>query len=428
MSSSFAIACVLVSFGNPLCFEAEPVTTQLPGSLSIVAMNDNQVLTGMLDGNSNEMVVWSEGEVVTRVTSFYESYGILINNNNLAAGLGNFGLSQDERLIIANTTGEIDIVATITGSAGWSSLTAINENGTVVGNYSGGSGSSDWQAFIWSAQDGLQFILPTAETTYARDVDEYGLVTGQIQIGGNYNAMLWDNGILVNLAKLLNLKGNSAGLFFDDSGRVLISEYNNSIQFSWYDPSDSSVTEVHQFPAGSYTIRAVASPEGKVAFSWSSATLGSQLGRWSQELGFETAIIDENFAFITAIAIDQHGTVACSAFLLPFYDSIAMLWTDSSSPVSIHELVPGSPIGTQTIAMTSQGDLLLKGDTNYWSLSTTCEADVNTDGTRNVEDLLLVISAWGQQVQNPCGADINGNGIVDIGDILSIVNAWGPCQ
>ena len=428
MIVSIIIALHLVSFNNPLCFEAEPVTTQLPGSLSIIAMNDNQVLTGMLDGNSNEMVIWSDGEVVTRVTSFYESYGILINSNNLAAGLGNFGISQDDRLIIANTNGEIDIVATITGSEGWSSLTAMNESGVVVGNYSAGSGSSDWQAFIWSAQNGLQFILPSAKTTYARDVDEYGRVTGQIKIGGNYDAMLWDDGVLVNLAKVLNLKGNSAGWFFDNNGRVLISEYNNTIQFSWYDPSDSSVTEVYQFPAGSYTIRAVASAEGKVAFSWSSATLGSQLGRWSQEFGFETAIIDENIAVISAISIDQRGTVACSAFLLPVYDSIAMLWADGTSPVSIHELVPSSPIGTHAIAMNSQGDLLLRGDTNYWSFSTTCEADVNTDGTRNVEDLLLVISAWGQQDQNPCGADINGNGTVDVGDVLSIINAWGPCQ
>ena len=32
-------------------------------------------------------------------------------------------------------------------------------------------------------------------------------VAGQIEIAGNYHAMLWDDGNIVNLAKLLNLNG-----------------------------------------------------------------------------------------------------------------------------------------------------------------------------------------------------------------------------
>ena len=97
-------------------------------------MNQSQVLTGMLDGSSNEMVVWDNGKVVTRISPFYESYGVLINDNGIAAGLGSYGISQDDRLIIATQHGEFDVVATINGSAGWSSLTAINENGSVAGN------------------------------------------------------------------------------------------------------------------------------------------------------------------------------------------------------------------------------------------------------------------------------------------------------
>ena len=113
---------------TPDCFHADPVTSELAGVLSINTMNQSQVLTGMLDGNTNEMVVWSNGEVVTRVPTFYESYGVLINDNGIAVGLGSYGISQDDRLIIANQNGEFEIVATIFGSAGWSSLTAINEN------------------------------------------------------------------------------------------------------------------------------------------------------------------------------------------------------------------------------------------------------------------------------------------------------------
>ena len=116
---------------NSDCFHAQPVTTELSGTLSLNAMNNNQILTGQFDGNSNEMIVWEEGEIVTRVTQFYESHGALINSNGVAAGLGSNGISQDDKLIIANTKGEFDVVATITGSAGWTSLTAMNKQGSV---------------------------------------------------------------------------------------------------------------------------------------------------------------------------------------------------------------------------------------------------------------------------------------------------------
>ena len=128
MNVAILIPCYLLCFVNPDCFHAQPVTTELAGSLSFSAMNQNQVLTGMLDGNSNEMIVWANGEVVTRVTSINESFGVLINSNGIAAGLGSYGISQDDRLIIANAIGDFEIVATISGSAGWSSLTAIFHN------------------------------------------------------------------------------------------------------------------------------------------------------------------------------------------------------------------------------------------------------------------------------------------------------------
>ena len=50
-------------------------------------------------------------------------------------------------------------------------------------------------------------------------------------------------------------------------------------------------------------------------------------------------------------------------------------------------------------------------------------ADVNGDGTVNVNDLLLVIGAWGSA--DPA-ADVNGDGIVDTNDILLVLSAWGP--
>ena len=53
-----------------------------------------------------------------------------------------------------------------------------------------------------------------------------------------------------------------------------------------------------------------------------------------------------------------------------------------------------------------------------------CPADLNDDQIVNVDDVLLVIAAFGQ---NSSTADVDGNGTVDILDILLVIEGWGTC-
>jgi subtilisin-like proprotein convertase family protein len=53
-----------------------------------------------------------------------------------------------------------------------------------------------------------------------------------------------------------------------------------------------------------------------------------------------------------------------------------------------------------------------------------CPTDTTGDGVTGVDDLLMVISQFGQQQTD---ADVNGNGIVDIQDILLIIDMWNGC-
>jgi hypothetical protein len=54
--------------------------------------------------------------------------------------------------------------------------------------------------------------------------------------------------------------------------------------------------------------------------------------------------------------------------------------------------------------------------------------DVDGDDVVNIQDLLGVIGGWGQCLQphavNTCPADLNVNGTVDLDDLLQVINNW----
>jgi len=54
-----------------------------------------------------------------------------------------------------------------------------------------------------------------------------------------------------------------------------------------------------------------------------------------------------------------------------------------------------------------------------------CEGDLNADGDVNVNDLLVLIAAWGPC--DGCDADLNTDGVVNVNDLLVLIAAWGPC-
>lgn len=54
-----------------------------------------------------------------------------------------------------------------------------------------------------------------------------------------------------------------------------------------------------------------------------------------------------------------------------------------------------------------------------------CPADLNSDGTVNVLDLLDILTAWGPNPGHP--ADLNLDGVVNVLDLLDLLTAWGPC-
>jgi hypothetical protein len=57
-----------------------------------------------------------------------------------------------------------------------------------------------------------------------------------------------------------------------------------------------------------------------------------------------------------------------------------------------------------------------------FQVTPTCPADLNGDGVVDVDDLLIVLGAWGTP-----GGDVNGDTTTDVDDLLIVLGAWGPC-
>ena len=95
---------------------------------------------------------------------------------------------------------------------------------------------------------------------------------------------------------------------------------------------------------------------------------------------------------------------------------------------------PDGPAGTEPIGLWSGG-----GATGSYTIYLTgvafpaaspCVADLDSDGDVDVDDLLLLLGAWGT-CSGPCPpscvGDINLDCVVDVDDLLALIAAWGPC-
>jgi hypothetical protein len=55
-----------------------------------------------------------------------------------------------------------------------------------------------------------------------------------------------------------------------------------------------------------------------------------------------------------------------------------------------------------------------------------CPYDLNGDGDVAINDLLILLGAWGPNPGHP--ADFDGDGMVDIDDLLDLLANWGGCN
>jgi len=416
------IATPVFSSINPNCFDAVELA---PGAtFTAQAMNDQ----GMLVGTSNgRMAVLDDGELVV-VTTFPESIGSLVNEAGQAAGLGSYGLFQDDRLVRRNPDGSVQVLATVTGSGGWSHLMDINESGSIVGNYSAGSGSSDWNAFTWTDAGGFQLITTGMDFSYFTGIDENNRACGYIQVDGTYTAATWADGVLTTYEDLPDMEGSSAAWGFADDGRVLMSgRPGNDFVYFWYDTDTGVRQDIHVFPYPTYSLRNTFSGNGSIAFSWSDTSSTPYVGRWTPGDGFEQITLEDPIAGFTVSGINNDGLVIGTSFDLPFYDQRAKLWAVAPFLVNLDSNLETEPLSSFARSINSAGQVQVDAASTPMLLDPRCAGDLDGDGVTDVGDLLQVISDWSTDGGGPCGSDSNDDGIVNVNDLLNVIANWNNC-
>ena len=96
--------------------------------------------------------------------------------------------------------------------------------------------------------------------------------------------------------------------------------------------------------------------------------------------------------------------------------------TSSAAEFTIHATIGQVDAGTMT-----GGAFELRGGFQPGAAPSApiCVGDLSGDAQIGFDDLLVVLSAWGDCAA--CAADLDGDGLVGFSDLLIVLSGWGAC-
>jgi hypothetical protein len=278
-----------------------------------------------------------------------------------------------------------------------------NAGGTSV-NYVARWNGTTWQAMGTGVLTGRGIIPPLVEAL--------AVYNGELYVGGLFQHV---NGVGTFARSLARWNGTTWSAV-GEAPNVGVSGLTPSVVRSLQVFDDELIVGGHFTAAGGMAASRIARWNGT---SWQ--TLGTGLNDDALDL----AVLDGDLiasGFFTAAGGQRASRVAR-------WDGTAWIsmdagFNDYSSGLWVHDevLFAGG-------VFTAADDVSVSRIARWEPCAQPCEADVfppgAADGTVNVNDLLFVISNWGQGAGNP--ADVNGDNIVNIADLLAVIAAWGTC-
>ncbi len=97
---------------------------------------------------------------------------------------------------------------------------------------------------------------------------------------------------------------------------------------------------------------------------------------------------------------------------------------DATFPVSSVEIADGW-VATATATDIDRRETSEFGAAVVFELASPCPGDANASGTVGLDDLLLVLEAWGTQNE---AMDWDGDGWVGLAELLAVLAGWGSCN
>ena len=404
-------------------------------------------------------------------------YSVSVSGNTIVVGAiwDDDGGSKSGSVYVfdAATGGQLHkLIADDAAGDDWFGISvSVDETTIVVGAYyDDDAGSKSGSAYVFDAATGEQLHKLTAADAAAED--QFGRsvsVDGGIVVVGAYrdddagvdsgSAYVFDAITGEQLHKLtaddaavnhrfgcsVSISGSTivVGAYLDDgeAGSAYIFDATTGQQLHKLTADDAAAADWFGYSvsvSGATVVVGAIRDDDAGSSSGSAYVFDATTGEQLHKLTADDAAQDDQFGYSVSISgdtivvgsqfDDDAGSASGSAYVF-----------DASAGEQLHKFTADDAaaedyfgfsvsISGKTVVAGAQGSDAAgynSGAAYVFHKDASCPADLNGDGKVNIDDLFLILGAWG--TCEACPEDLNGDGKVNIDDIFEVLGAWGPC-
>ena len=246
-----------------------------------------------------------------------------------------------------------------------------------------------------------------------------GIIADEIVYGG---INLWDvhTGNLKNTITAGIERFDASGVAFSPDGNIIAIGIYDTVHL--WDVATGTLKSTLTGHTGS--VRSVAfSPDGNTI---ASSSVDTTIRLWDVDTGtLKNTTITEHTDEVRSVAFSPDGNTLASGD----WNGTVRLWDADTG--TLKSTLTGHTSVVSSVVFSLDGNTIASGSWDgtvlLWNIAPAepprLAADVNADGTVNIQDLVQVAANFGETGENP--ADVNGDGQVNIQDLVAVAAAFG---